>query len=230
MHNPQTSEPQQRCLNGGLVDVKRATNQAVVHRFIHTRFQQAYQADIQDFLPNQLVLLNSQGQLNAALGYQSAAAGPLYLEQYLTQPIDQIIALRLDLPGLARQQIVEIGNLAAISAGATRQLILQLAPHFQQQAVRWLVMTATTPVQQSFQRLGIAHCLHSLANVQQDAVSGGESDWGQYYHHHPTVLAVDLQTSIATLRQSPVMVRLLEQAQPPLSDTLLQLPVREDGA
>src|SRR5574341_553384 len=122
--------------------------------FIATRFSRAYGARVTHFLPHLLGVRDRLERWQAAAGYAAAGAQELYLEQYLDQPIEQALAAAVGRP-IARGSIVEVGNLAAVSAGMARALIPQLARHLHRMGYRWVAFTATRAVRNSFQRLGL---------------------------------------------------------------------------
>ena len=99
-------------------------------RLIRSRYALAHGAELQDFMPNLLGCVGAEDQPLAVLGYQSAAAGSLFLEQYLDSPIDQMLLGRGDAVGSAarldRHRIVEVGNFASRDRVATMELLQQL--------------------------------------------------------------------------------------------------------
>ena len=120
---------------------------------IARRYRQAYDAaDVAGF-PDYLY---SPG--GAALGYRRAHAGPLFLEAYLDHPVEQLVGARLTRT-VAREQIVEIGNLAAENALAMIDL-WSAAANDLAGASEVAVATLTLPLRRSFARIGIA--LHDL--------------------------------------------------------------------
>ncbi|MDH4172762.1 MAG: thermostable hemolysin, partial [Betaproteobacteria bacterium] len=84
--------------------------------FIAERFCRAYGARLTHFLPHLLGVMDGLARWQAAAGYAAAGAQALFLEQYLDRPIEQALGAAVGRP-LARGSIVEVGNLAAVSAG-----------------------------------------------------------------------------------------------------------------
>jgi tetratricopeptide (TPR) repeat protein len=68
-----------------------ATQRAALEGFIAARFQRAYGARLTHFLPHLLGLRDGAGEWQAAVGYADAAAGPLFLEQYLDAPVEELL-------------------------------------------------------------------------------------------------------------------------------------------
>ncbi|MGH1460766.1 MAG: thermostable hemolysin [Neptuniibacter sp.] len=207
--------------------VSDIANQKQVKQFAQQRFKAAYGADIKDFLPNMIALVDSNNRLQASAGFQSAAATSLYLEHYLDKPIEATIADRLNVSIPRRNEILEVGNLASLSAGATRRLILNLACYFQSQGFKWLVITATPQVKHSFEKLNVGLNLHSICPASLDAVSTSETNWGNYYDHDPEVYVGDIDSGICALRNNPLFRKLLSRIHVPVVDTNIKVSVEE---
>lgn len=154
--------------------------------FIAVRFSRAYGARLSHFLPHLLGVRDSLERWQAAAGYAAAAAQPLFLEQYLDQPIEHALASALGRP-VARTSVVEVGNLAAISAGMARTLIPQLARHLHRLGYRWVAFTATRALRNSFKRLGLQPV--ALAAADRARLADGGESWGSYYDQDPVVMA-----------------------------------------
>ena len=205
-----------------IVLASSSTHCKQIEQFAWRCFNKAYDADLKDFLPHMLALVDQQHAINASAGFQSARNNPLYLEQYLSVPIEQAIQQQLQLVGTPRrEQILEVGNLASTSPGATRRLILSLAQHFQQRGFKWLAITATPKVRCSFDKLNLE--LHHLAQAFPEALTHSATDWGRYYTHQPNVYVGDIESGIATLSQSPLFKRMIERSPAPISDQFLHI-------
>lgn len=153
--------------------------------FIQARFAEQHGASVRHFMPCLLGLEDSAGTLLAAVGLRSGASGPLFLERYLTQPVETALSGQP-----ARAQLVEVGNLAANSPGAARLLIVALTDLLVALGFRWVTFTGTTTLLNSFQRLGLSPLPLGLADPQ---CMGEElADWGSYYDCAPQVMAGDI--------------------------------------
>lgn len=155
-------------------------------QFIAERFSRAYGARLTHFLPHLLGVKDTLGRWQAAAGYAAAGAQPLFLEQYLDHPIEHALAEEVGRP-IPRGSIVEVGNLAAASAGMARALIPQLARHLHRMGYRWVAFTATRALRNSFQRLGLRP-LH-LAEADPARLAERGANWGSYYEQDPMVMA-----------------------------------------
>jgi hypothetical protein len=154
--------------------------------FIAARFAKAYGARLTHFLPHLLGVKDGLGRWQAAAGYAAAGAQPLFLEQYLDQPVEQALAAALGAP-IARGSVVEVGNLAANSAGMARALIPKLARHLHRLGYRWVAFTATRALRNSFHRLGLKPV--PIAAADPARLADGGAHWGSYYDQDPVVVA-----------------------------------------
>jgi len=154
--------------------------------FIAARFARAYGARLTHFLPHLLGVKDGLGRWQAAAGYAAAGAQPLFLEQYLDQPVEQALAAAIGAP-IARGSVVEVGNLAANNAGMARALIPQLARHLHRMGYRWVAFTATRALRNSFHRLGLKPV--PIAAADPARLADGGAHWGSYYDQDPVVVA-----------------------------------------
>jgi hypothetical protein len=154
--------------------------------FIAARFGRAYGADVTHFMPHLLGVRDGLAHWQAAAGYAAAGGQTLFLEQYLDQPIERALSAALGRP-IARPGIVEVGNLAAISAGMARVIIPQLARHLHRLGYIWVVFTATRALRNSFLRLGLRPL--ALTRADPARLADGGASWGTYYDQDPIVMA-----------------------------------------
>jgi len=154
--------------------------------FIADRYQRAYGARVTHFLPQLLGVRDAVGGWRAGAGYAPALAGALFVEQYLDQRVEQTLAAVLGRP-VARSEIAEVGNLAAVSAGMARILVPRLARHLHRFGYRWVVFTATRALRNSFLRLGLRPL--RLAPADPARLIDRGASWGEYYAHDPVVMA-----------------------------------------
>ena len=154
--------------------------------FIAARFARAYGARLTHFLPHLLGVKDGLGRWQAAAGYAATGAQPLFLEQYLDQPVEQALAAAIGAP-IARGSVVAVGNLAANSAGMARALIPQLARHLHRMGYRWVAFTATRALRNSFHRLGLKPV--PIAAADPARLADGGARWGSYYDQDPVVVA-----------------------------------------
>ncbi len=153
--------------------------------FIRAIFRHAYAADVPAFAPN-LMLLEHEPRIVAAVGWRSAVDDGLLLENYLDVPVEAAVS-RLAGQPVPRARIVEVGNLAAERRGSSMDVILCLAAHLHRLGFEWVAFTATSELIGLFRRLG----LPLLALAPADPLRLGEQAraWGRYYETKPVVVA-----------------------------------------
>lgn len=167
---------------------------AEVEAYIQRRYTQAYGAHIREWQPT-LVSLNNHDDITAAAGYRSAQ-GTLYLERYLSRPIEQYLSAR-GLPAV-RERIVEAGQFASMRPGAGRLLIAEMTRHFVGQEFDWVAMTVTHELLHLFTRMGLE--LLILGDADPSALLADDIQaWGRYYQHRPVVVAGDLRRATARM-------------------------------
>ena len=163
-----------------------APDRAEVEAFIHAVYRERYGADVNQFAPMLVSVVDDGGEIVAAAGYRPGDRGPLFLERYLAAPIETYL---VDGPSVLpeRNRLVEVGHLAATRAGAGRRLILLLGPHLAGLGFQWVIGTLTQELRQLFFRLGVVPL--SLAEADPAVLGADIARWGSYYDHRPVVLA-----------------------------------------
>lgn len=167
----------------------QAQDRSEVEAFITAVYRSAFDAEPTVFAPTLVALRDGQYRIIAAAGYRGGAEGAFFLEHYLDQPVEQLMAGSVD--GLAvRADFVEVGHLCAVQSGAGRSLALWLAMHLAQGGFRWAVGTLTAELRHLFLRMGIA--AQVLNKATPEAMGDDAVRWGRYYDHQPLVLAASL--------------------------------------
>lgn len=177
--------------------------------FIATRFHASHAARVRHFMPCLLGLFDDRGQIAAAVGLRHAGSQALFLERYLDQPVEACIQTRGSQP-VAREQIVEVGNLAAADPGAARLLIVALTDLLVAQGLHWVAFTGTPMLRNSFRRLGLQP--QSLGLADPARLGAERADWGHYYDSQPQVLAGNIRSGHQCLLQQGIYARLGYQA------------------
>ena len=162
-------------------------------------------ARVRHFMPCLLGLHGDNGEVQGAVGLRSAQRRPLFLERYLDEPIELAVARRSGRP-VPREEIVEVGNLAAFGSASARLLIVALTDLLVAQGFRWVVFTGTPTLLNSFQRLA----LEPLALAPADPARMGEelADWGSYYASRPQLMAGEILPGHQRLLQLGIYARL----------------------
>ena len=179
-------------------------------QFIAAQFASAHQARIHHFMPYLLVLQSENQQLEAAFGLRPGSETPLFLEQYLEQPIEQLVAREFKQP-VDRFRLVEVGNLAVHHKAFGPSLMAGLATLLYQCQFEWMVFTATSQVRRLMMMLGFAPI--PLCAADPSKLINNDEDWGNYYHNQPTVMVGSLQTAMTVVQQHPRLHRIQQQLQ-----------------
>ncbi|AYG45042.1 thermostable hemolysin [Pseudomonas sp. Leaf58] len=176
-----------------------------LEQFIHQCFATTHHADIHHFLPELLALHDSHGRLIAAAGMRPASSGLLFLEHYLDEPVESAVSRIAGQP-LERESVVEVGNLASLSAGSARIMIIAVTWLLATRGLRWVVFTGASTLINSFQRLGLVP--HVLAEADPARLNEPAEHWGSYYAQHPQVFVGDIRYGFDRLNQAGVFQRL----------------------
>lgn len=173
------------CETGLRFSLERAGDpgRAELERFISERFQVVHDARVEGFLPLLLGVWCAAG-CRAALGIRPASNGPLFLEQYLDLPAEQVVAGLCQAP-VSRVMLVEIGNLVSAPGAATPLLYLLLLALLDRAGYRWLMFSATPEVERGIRALGFGLVAVCAADPRRVADS---SCWGSYYDNRPQVM------------------------------------------
>jgi hypothetical protein len=182
--------------------VERATGDAgrdKLEAFVALRFREAHAACVRHFMPTLVGLEDRKGEVRGALGYRSAAQEPLFLEQYLDQPIEELIRLRSDSTNpVARSEIAEVGNLAGRGCRAAMHLVAQIPAYLMNRGFRWIAFTSTDRVREILR--GFDAPVIDLGPAARARLTTGADDWGRYYEAAPRVLVGWLPDGLAFSR------------------------------
>lgn len=174
-----------------------AVDRAEVEAFIAHVYLARYGARLRGFLPHLLAFRDADDRLVAAVGLRTGREGPLFVEQYLDAPAQTVVAASLG-RAVTRDALVEVGNLAALSAGDARALIVHLTGALHAAGLRWVLFTATRQLRNAFDRLHLSTVV--LADADRARVRDDGTDWGRYYEVQPQVLFGDLAAGQAFLQ------------------------------
>lgn len=186
-------------------------NRAAVESYIAATFAETYSARLYHFMPLLLAQRNDSG-LVSALGLRRADAAPLFLEQYLDQPVEAALASATG-GEVERGDIVEIGNLVSTAHGGSRLLFLMLAELFAAADITWAIFTATPEVHRLLNKL----TGNQFVLCQADGRRLGDrlADWGSYYDTRPAVTAINVAEERDALLAHPLIRELLQACAAP---------------
>jgi hypothetical protein len=143
--------------------------------------------------------------LCAVAGVRLASEEPLFLERYLDDSIDPLIAAAAGRP-VDRACIVEVGNLAASDNGSARLSIITLTYMLALGGLEWVAFTGNIGLVNSFHRLGlkpVTLCAADPARLGDDRHS-----WGSYYESKPWVHVGNIRAGFIHLRNIGLFNRL----------------------
>lgn len=159
-----------------------------VESFIALIFKQQYGAIITEFMPELVALRDNEGKLMAAFGLRQAAKEPLFLEQYIDEPIEDLISKKLN-KHITRDAITCIGNLAVANPRNASVLIAHVIQHSLDIGIQWCVATVHHSLQNGLVKGGRdVYPLH-VADVLRLPVAS-HAAWGSYYKTTPQVVAI----------------------------------------
>ncbi|HQN51047.1 MAG TPA: thermostable hemolysin [Phenylobacterium sp.] len=191
-----------------------------VEAFLEAAYARAIDGRIRSHYPTLMSLQDRSGQIHAAVGFRTAAAGPLFLEQYLDAPVET--ALSAGFGDVARSEVAEIGNLASESPGASLFLFLALARHLHGLGCAYAVATATRQLRRGFARVGFETI--TLSAARPERLGERADDWGGYYDRDPEVMAGPIAPAL------PALGRMLVSEPAPAAEVLPRLhPDLSDG-
>ncbi|MFJ4453835.1 thermostable hemolysin [Pseudomonas sp. NPDC089392] len=176
-----------------------------LEHFIHQCFSDVHHADVHHYLPELLALRDSHGRLIAAAGVRPASSGLLFLERYLDEPLESAIT-RVAGVTLPRECMVEVGNLASLSAGSARIMITAVTWLLATRELRWVAFTGASTLINSFQRLGLVPTV--VAQADPSRLDEPAEHWGHYYDQHPHVFVGDIRHGFDRLESAGVFQRL----------------------
>ncbi len=158
--------------------------------FIESVYLARYGARIRAHYPNLVAVRAGDGTVAAAAGFRLARQGRLFLEQYTGEGLDRIV-------GVARERIVEIGNLASAGGGASVFLFAALACYLDAAGISCAVITGTASLERRLSLLGLQP--RRICAADPALLAGDPRDWGSYYDRSPHVMAGDIGLAAARL-------------------------------
>jgi hypothetical protein len=191
---------------GFSLDVYQKTDDGrlAAERFIKQGFASTYGADIDISMPYVLAINN--GKFKAALGIRAATEN-LFIEQYLTQPIEHYVSQQQTT--VARELIAEIGHLYSNSNKFTIPLFLTTAVSLFCNGYEHMTFAGTDHVVKLIGKAGI-EC-HHIAPADKNKLLGASQKWGSYYETNPQVVFVSLASVMKVVHKSPHFKQMFEQ-------------------
>jgi thermostable hemolysin len=184
-----------------------------IERLAKGRYRQVYGAEL-DVLAQDFVWLepNDRPGEGACAAITPAASKPLFSEQYLDRPCDQLIAQR-ELKVVLRDHIAELGTFAASDPGSGVELFQILPLVAWLRGFRYALMTAVPDIRGLLSSSGVPFV--TLGSARVDALAPDQrARWGSYYANGPITGYVSLEQpaadaliSILRRRFDPALLR-----------------------
>jgi hypothetical protein len=160
----------------------------MIERFISDVFYQAYGARIKRFKPCLMSLRDHGNKLVAACGFRNATLEPLFMETYLDQPVETVIAERTGSP-VRRGDIVEVGNFSVAMPGVARYLIAAIFDQLHATSKQWAVFTVVPAVYNALVNMGLQPIVLGDADKSR-LPEQDQADWGSYYAQKPKIMTL----------------------------------------
>ncbi|GAB1136094.1 MAG: thermostable hemolysin [Shewanella algae] len=211
--NPPHSLPECRLFH------EQAEGRTEVEDYIAAKYFQVHGAKLKEFLPF-LLQLSTKGQPQGAFGLRAGCYYPLFLEQYLKDPIEQQVALLTKRP-VDRASLVEVGNLALTNKSSGPLLLVLLAATLARAGFEYMVFTVTEQVEALMRLLGFSPML--LCSADPERLEGDSAIWGNYYRNNPRVMIGDLRLAQEVIETSPRLRRLAQRHESDISTMAAEL-------
>jgi hypothetical protein len=119
----------------------------------------------------------------ACAGLRFSSEGRLFSEQYIDEPIEQIIS-RVEWRPASRDAIVEVGSLASIEHRAGTELVRVIPILTSCLGKRYILCTITASLKLIFDAVGLD--FQPIRSAEVTRLGPGEQDkWGSYYEQRP---------------------------------------------
>jgi hypothetical protein len=168
----------------------------VIEKRIVDAYQEKFSARLVHFMPS-LVSAKLPGQeAHLAFGLRAANEHSLYLENYLSAPVQRELA-RVNNTPVSRASIVEIGNLAFSDTSNIVDDLISVAYYCYSLGYRYVVCTATRMLRLVFLKAGIKPLYMGEANLEDVPYDG--THWGGYYEASPQIIGGNVLMGIQHL-------------------------------
>ena len=166
---------------------------------IRDSYKKIFNAQLNSFLPNLVASTTIDDQIWAAFGYADAGQGKLFLENYLDDPIEELVSKKIG-ENIQRNKIVEVGNLFINHMADPIKTMRDVASYLQSLGYKWIVCTATRYLRLLFLKSGAEPV--SIAQAPRSRVINDGSEWGTYYVTAPEILVGNINQNVTLIKQS----------------------------
>lgn len=167
-----------------------------VEQYILAAYQNQFGASLAHFMPT-LVSATLPGQpSHLSFGLSGADQHRLFLENYLSEPVEQALSRVVDTP-VERHAIVEVGNLAFASTTTIHDDLIAIAHYCYGLGYQYVVCTATRMLRLVFLKAGIKPIY--LSDARPDDAPRDGTHWGAYYGAAPQIIGGNIFLGIEHL-------------------------------
>jgi hypothetical protein len=170
--------------------------QAASAHFIRNQYWVSHRAILTSLMHQRFAILNAHDMPCAVVGLKVLRHQSTLVERYLDDPIEQAVS-RVVGQSVAREQLVEVGNLAADSLIQSARLIIFLLHWLKQAGISHAVCTGTQAVRLALKRARVPFDIIGSA----DPIRLGDErwKWGTYYQNAPKILVIDIHQGLAAV-------------------------------
>lgn len=187
-----------------------------IEAFIKGGYKKAFCADISVTMPTLLYIEDKN--LKAALGMRGGREH-LFVQQYLDKSV--LECLKSYVPNLKDEQLVEIGSLYSNSNRFTIPLFMVAAVTSYLLGKKALILCGTEHVLGLLAKSGVS--FYKLVDAKESQLHPSSDDWGTYYHTHPQVVAVSLDTVMTLIEGNKFYKKLFHRLADKIEITSLKM-------
>ncbi|MCW8870190.1 MAG: thermostable hemolysin [Proteobacteria bacterium] len=177
---------------------KSVSQRQTIEQFIQQQYKQHFDAEIHHFFPVLIsVYRSSNDALIGTVGIRYADHDDLFSEQYLTQPVEQLLKAQTG-ETIERSSVIELGHFALAHRRFLVPVVRAIAQFIGQLQVDWTVYTLSQPMVKAVNRLNIPTQFLGFACAEQ--LRDQDNQWGQYYRLKPAVYCSHTTTAIEAIQ------------------------------
>lgn len=170
--------------------------QALSARFIREQYWTAHKATLNSLMCQRYAILDDCGGPCAVVGVKTIEDRSTLVERYLDDPIETVVS-RAAGQIVKREQLIEVGNLAANSLIQSARLIVFLLHWLKQAGVSYAVCTGTEAVRLALKRARVPFDVVGTADPSR--LGNERWAWGSYYQKTPKILLIAIDDGLAAV-------------------------------
>ena len=164
---------------------------------IQARYQSIHGAIVARCKPQLYSIREADQAIAGAVGIRCLEESDGLLEQYLDAPIETILS-DLGNTAVSREDIIEVGNLAALNIPVAVLLIAFLFDEASRLNRSHAVFTGTHALRLALRRAKVSH--HIIQAADPERLGTEKTNWGRYYECDPQVMLVDVVEGLAQIK------------------------------